>query len=73
MSKEQTIAVWTNFVIASLKKKYNLSHSAFLQIMKKYKLIHFLVSNYELLHYYDSDYVVADTAKYIFEQGGKIA
>ena len=72
MSKEQTIAVWINFVVSSLKKKYNLSHNAFLKIMKKYNIMHFLVSNYELLHYYDNDYVVEDTAKYIFEQGGKI-
>jgi len=72
MTKEQTIAIWINFVIANLKKKYNLSHNEFLQIMKKYNLIPFLVSNYELLHYYDNDYIVEDTAKYIFEQGGKI-
>ena len=72
MSKEQTIAIWVNFAVANLKKRYNLSHGAFLQIMKKYKLMPFLVSNYELLHYYDNDYIVEDTAKYILEQGGKI-
>jgi hypothetical protein len=72
MSKQQTIAVWTNFVITRIKRKYCLSHTAFLKIMKQYALIPFLVKNYELLHYYDNDYIVEDAARYIAEQGGKI-
>ena len=72
MSRQQTVAVWANFVITKLKKKHNLSHSAFLRVMREYGLIPFLVSNYELLHYYDIDYVADDTARYISEQGGVI-
>jgi len=72
MNKQQTIAVWTNFVITRIKRKYSLSHAAFLEIMKQYNLVPFLVKNYELLHYYDNDYIVEDTVRYIAEQGGKI-
>ena len=72
MNKQQTIAVWTNFVITRIKRKYSLSHVAFLEIMKQYGLVPFLVKNYELLHYYDNDYIVEDTVRYIAEQGGKI-
>lgn len=72
MERQQTIAVWTNFVITMIKRKYCLSHSAFLEIMKKYKIVPFLVNNYELLHYYDNDYIVEDTMRYVSEQGGKI-
>lgn len=72
MGKQQAIAVWTNFVITAIKRKYNLSHAAFLKIMKQYGLIPFLVSNYELLHYYDNEFVADDAIKYIHEQGGAI-
>jgi hypothetical protein len=43
-----------------------------LKIMKQYKIIPFLVQNYELLHYYDNDYIIEDTMRYISKQGGKI-
>jgi hypothetical protein len=72
MSRQQTIAVWTSFVITMIKRKYGLSHAAFLEITKRYGIIPFLVQNYELLHYYDNDYIVEDTARYISQQGGKI-
>ncbi|MDR2728061.1 MAG: DUF3791 domain-containing protein [Chitinispirillales bacterium] len=72
MDRQQTIAVWTNFVVTMIKRKYCLSHAAFLKIMKQYKIIPFLVQNYELLHYYDNDYIIEDTMRYISKQGGKI-
>jgi len=59
-------------MITRIKRKYSLSHAAFLKITKQYNVIPFLVKNYELLHYYDNDYIVEDTTRYIVEQGGKV-
>ena len=59
-------------MLTILRKQYNLSFLTFLSIAKKYKLVHFLAEQYELLHYYDNDYIINDIIKYIEEQGGNI-
>jgi hypothetical protein len=41
-------------------------------LAKQYRLIQFLFDNYELLHYYDNNYIVQDVKRYIAEQGGTI-
>jgi len=42
----------------------------FASFNKKYHIASFLVRNYELLHYYDNEYIVNDIDRYILEQGG---
>jgi hypothetical protein len=42
----------------------------FNELVERYGLIAFLFRNYELLHYYDNDYMVNDTLRYIRQQGG---
>ena len=72
MSRNQIIATWTAFVLTAMQNKYGLFGDVFAGIIKKYKIIPFLINNYELLHYYDNDYVTDDLAKYIAEQGGSL-
>jgi len=57
-------------MLTALRKRYGLSQAVFLSIVKKYRIIHFLSEQYELLHYYDNDYIINDIVKHIEEQGG---
>ncbi|MCL2129900.1 MAG: DUF3791 domain-containing protein [Treponema sp.] len=70
MGKEQQIATWMFMMLTALRKRYGLSQAVFLSIVKKYRIIHFLSEQYELLHYYDNDYIINDIVKHIEEQGG---
>ena len=72
MSKEQETVLWMNIVMTAIRKRYNLSRAEFVPIAKKYGLISFLLDQYELLHYYDNDYIVNDIIKHVSEQGGEI-
>ena len=70
MSKEQQIATWTFMMLTAMRKQFGLSRSDFISIEKKYGIIHFLIEQYELLHYYDNDYIIDDVVRYIEEQSG---
>jgi hypothetical protein len=72
MSKNQTIATWVAFMLTAMQNKFGVFGDDFIEIMNKYKIISFLVNNYELLHYYDNDYVIGDVTKYIAKQGGSL-
>jgi hypothetical protein len=72
MIKNQVIATWTAFVLTAMQNKYGIFGDAFLKIIRKYKIVSFLIDNYELLHYYDNDYITEDLAKYVTEQGGNL-
>ena len=72
MSKNQTIATWTAFILTAMQSKFGIFDDNFIKIINKYKLINFLIKNYELLHYYDNDYVIDDLAKHIAKQGGSL-
>jgi len=61
-----------NLIMTALRKRFGLSRAAFVPISLKYNLIPFLLDQYELLHYYDNDYIVDDVVSYIAEQGGDI-
>jgi hypothetical protein len=70
MGKEQQTATWVFIMLTAVRKRFGLSRSDFTPIAKKYGIIHFLIDQYELLHYYDNDYIVDDVVRYIEEQGG---
>ena len=72
MSANQAIATWVAFILTATQSKHKLFGDAFAETIKKYKIIPFLINNYELLHYYDNDYVTDDLAKYVAEQGGSL-
>ena len=72
MSKNQLIATWAAFVLTAMQNKYGIFGDAFAKTIKEYRIIPFLINNYELLHYYDNDYVTDDLAKYVAEQGGSL-
>jgi hypothetical protein len=72
VSKNQVIATWAAFVLTATQRKYGIFGDNFLKIIGKYKVISFLINNYELLCYYDNDYVVEDIAKYVAEQGSDL-
>lgn len=42
------------------------------EVQSSYSLSAFLLKQYDLLHYYDNDYILDDTLRYIQEQGGDI-
>ena len=72
MEKEQQISTWMFMMLTALRKRYALTQAVFLSTVKKYRIIHFLSEQYELLHYYDNEYIINDIVKYIEEQGGSI-
>jgi len=67
---EQRIATW----VAMMKSGYcgarGLTHQQFLELDERYGLVHYLFSNYELLHYYGNEAVAEDIDRYLAEQGG---
>ena len=73
MGKEQQIATWMFMMLTAVRKRFGLSRSDFFPIVKEYGVIRFLIDQYELLHYYDNDYIVDDVLRYIEEQGGDAA
>ena len=72
MEKEQQKAIWMNMMMTAIRKKYGLSRPEFVPIAFRYGIVSFLLDQYDLLHYYDNDYVVNDVEKYIEEQGGNL-
>jgi hypothetical protein len=70
MPYDQLVATWVSFAIRYFRGAYRLTNAAFLALDGRYGIITFLVKNYELLHYYDFDYVVNDIMAYIVESGG---
>ena len=70
MVKEQQTVTWVFIMMTALRKRFGLSQADFLPLVKNYGIIRFLIENYELLHYYDNDYIVDDIINYIGEQGG---
>ena len=72
MSKEQQIALWINIMMTAMRNRFGLSRDVFTPIALKYKIPQFLIGQYELLHYYDNEYIVDDILRYITEQGGNI-
>jgi len=59
-------------MLTALRKHYNLPFKDFLSVTKKYRLVYFLIEQYELLHYYDNDYIISEIIRYIEEQGGNL-
>jgi hypothetical protein len=70
MGKEQQTATWMFMMLTAMRKRFGLPRSEFLPIVKEYGVIRFLIDQYELLHYYDNDYIIDDVLRYIEEQGG---
>jgi hypothetical protein len=72
MAYEQLVATWISFMCTAVRNACGLSRSQFVTVAQKYRLISFLADNYELLHYYDNNYVVDDVKRFISEQGGTV-
>jgi hypothetical protein len=72
MGTPQITATWMFYMLTLLKRRLGLTWEQFDRIQKQYELSAFLLKQYELLHYYDNDYIVDDTLRYIREQGGDI-
>ena len=70
MGKEQQKATWIFMIMTAMRKRNGLSLPEFIPIANKYELVLFLANHYELLHYYDNDYVVDDVMRHIEELGG---
>ena len=64
------MATWMFMMLTALRKRFGMKQAVFLSIVKKHRIVHFLSEQYELLHYYDNDYIINDIVSYIKEQGG---
>ena len=70
MERDQVVATWMSFMLTALRKACGLSRSQAAALAHTYKLSAFLAAHYELLHYYDNEYVVDDLIRFVHEQGG---
>ena len=59
-------------MLTALRRRFGLSRADLVSFEKKYRIISFLMDQYELLHYYDNDYIVDDMVRYIEQQGGNL-
>jgi hypothetical protein len=57
MSEQQT-TMWVFHTISLLRRALGMDWEQFSELVERYGLIAFLFRNYELLHYYDNDYIV---------------
>jgi hypothetical protein len=72
MPRNQTIATWLAFVCTALCRNYALSQEGLARLIDKYGIIHFLLENYELLHYYSDAAVASEVADFVAQQGGAL-
>ena len=57
-------------ILTAMRKRFGLSLPEFIPVVKEYGVVRFLAEHYELLHYYDNDYIVDDVLRHIEELGG---
>jgi hypothetical protein len=72
MSTAQITATWVFYMLSLLRKQLGLSWEEFDRVQNNYKLSAFLIKHYELLHYYDNEYIIKDILRYIRERGGDV-
>jgi hypothetical protein len=72
MSAAQVTVTWMFYMLSLLRRRLGLTWEDFDTVQTKYGLSAFLLKQYDLLHYYDNDYIVEDTLRHITEQGGDI-
>jgi len=68
MDMEQRIATWVAMKKTAYCNAGGLTHQQFLELDERYGLVHYLFSNYELLHYYGNEAVVEDIDRYVAGQ-----
>jgi hypothetical protein len=73
MGADQAKATWVFMMLSALSKELKLSPTAFVGLTRDHDLIGFLFANYDLLHFYDNDYVVADALRHIRTSGSSHA
>ena len=61
-----------NMMMTATRKRFGLSRAEFVPIALRYGIVTFLIDQYELLYYYDNEYIVNDVANYVEEQGGNL-
>ena len=70
--ENQQKATWIFIMLTALRKQLGLSHASLAPLVKEYEVIPFLWDQYELLHYYDNEYIINYTLKHIEEKGGNL-
>jgi len=65
MGLEQTQATWVFFMLTAVRRRLGLTPAAFAGLVRDHGLIGFLFDHYELLHFYDNDYIVDDVLRHI--------
>lgn len=72
MSKSQVTITWMFYMLLLFRRRLCLTWDELDILQQNYKLSDFLLAQYELLHYYDNDYIIEDILRYIRDQGGDI-
>jgi hypothetical protein len=72
MGKKQQIVTWVLMMLTAVRQRFGYSRLDFVSVAETYQLIPFLIEHYELLHYYDNDYVADSVIHYAAEQGGDL-
>jgi hypothetical protein len=72
VSAVQVTVTWMFYMLTLLRKRLGLTWDEFDAVQREYHLSAFLLKQYDLLHYYDNDYIVDNTFIHIKEQGGDI-
>jgi hypothetical protein len=72
MSTAQTTATWVFYMLLLLRRRLGIAWDDFDEIQKRYDLSEFLFEQYELLHYYDNDYIINDILRCIKDKGGDV-
>jgi len=70
VSAEQQTSMWVAMALSLVRKSLGYSRQEFSRFAVEHGLIPFLYDNYELLHYYGNDSIVADAMRYLREDRG---
>jgi hypothetical protein len=58
-------------MLTAMRKRLGLSQVDFITMVKKSGVLNYLLDQYELLHYYDNDYIIDSIVEYIKDQCGE--
>ncbi|MDR3107838.1 MAG: hypothetical protein LBU05_06570 [Bifidobacteriaceae bacterium] len=72
MSERQALATWVFMMLTAVRQRLGMPVSEFTGFALKHGLIRFLFANHGLLRYYDNDYIVDDTLRFLEDQGVRL-
>jgi hypothetical protein len=71
MGIEQQTVTWIFMMLTLMKKRLGLSQADFISTVKNCDVLNYLLDQYELLHYYDNDYIIESIVEHIKNHCGE--